>query len=118
MRQTSAWFLLVALSLATPSLRADGPAPTPSPSIKQADITRARLSLEFDQPMLTWGTPSSSAMLQLSPAVECAWYWEDDVTLVCERPKVKPHRQAMRERMAADLALVRPLLDEGRITRF
>lgn len=26
--------------------------------------------------------------------------------------------QAMRERMAADLALVRPLLDEGRITRF
>ena len=26
--------------------------------------------------------------------------------------------QAMRERMAADVALVRPLLDEGRIARF
>jgi len=28
-----------------------------------------------------------------------------DVTLICERPKVKPHRQAMRERLAALLAL-------------
>lgn len=28
-----------------------------------------------------------------------------DVTLVCERPKVKPHRQAMRERVAAILGL-------------
>ncbi|MBU2116342.1 MAG: 2-C-methyl-D-erythritol 2,4-cyclodiphosphate synthase, partial [Alphaproteobacteria bacterium] len=28
-----------------------------------------------------------------------------DVTLICERPKVKPHRQAMRERIAAVLAL-------------
>ncbi len=28
-----------------------------------------------------------------------------DVTLICERPKVKPHRQAMRERLATLLAL-------------
>ncbi len=28
-----------------------------------------------------------------------------DVTLICERPKVKPHRQAMRERLAEILAL-------------
>ena len=28
-----------------------------------------------------------------------------DVTLVCERPKIKPHRQAMRERLAAILGL-------------
>lgn len=28
-----------------------------------------------------------------------------DVTLICERPKVKPHRQAMRERLAGLLAL-------------
>jgi len=28
-----------------------------------------------------------------------------DVTLVCERPKIKPHRQAMRERLAQLLAL-------------
>ncbi|MBW8303114.1 MAG: 2-C-methyl-D-erythritol 2,4-cyclodiphosphate synthase, partial [Brevundimonas sp.] len=28
-----------------------------------------------------------------------------DVTLICERPKVKPHRQAMRERLAALLSL-------------
>ena len=28
-----------------------------------------------------------------------------DVTLICERPKVKPHRQAMRERVAALLSL-------------
>ena len=28
-----------------------------------------------------------------------------DVTLICERPKVKPHRQAMRERIAALLSL-------------
>lgn len=28
-----------------------------------------------------------------------------DVTLICERPKVKPHRQAMRERVAALLGL-------------
>ena len=28
-----------------------------------------------------------------------------DVTLICERPKVKPHRQAMRERLAALLNL-------------
>ena len=28
-----------------------------------------------------------------------------DVTLICERPKVKPHRQAMRERLAQLLAL-------------
>jgi 2-C-methyl-D-erythritol 4-phosphate cytidylyltransferase/2-C-methyl-D-erythritol 2,4-cyclodiphosphate synthase len=28
-----------------------------------------------------------------------------DVTLICERPKVKPHRQAMRERIASLLAL-------------
>jgi 2-C-methyl-D-erythritol 4-phosphate cytidylyltransferase/2-C-methyl-D-erythritol 2,4-cyclodiphosphate synthase len=28
-----------------------------------------------------------------------------DVTLVCERPKIKPHRQAMRERLAALLGL-------------
>jgi 2-C-methyl-D-erythritol 4-phosphate cytidylyltransferase/2-C-methyl-D-erythritol 2,4-cyclodiphosphate synthase len=28
-----------------------------------------------------------------------------DVTLVCERPKIKPHRQAMRERLAELLAL-------------
>ncbi|KAK0331965.1 hypothetical protein LTR94_026807, partial [Friedmanniomyces endolithicus] len=28
-----------------------------------------------------------------------------DVTLICERPKVKPHRQAMRERIAALLGL-------------
>lgn len=28
-----------------------------------------------------------------------------DVTLICERPKVKPHRQAMRDRIAAILAL-------------
>ena len=28
-----------------------------------------------------------------------------DVTLICERPKVKPHRLAMRERLAEILAL-------------
>jgi 2-C-methyl-D-erythritol 4-phosphate cytidylyltransferase/2-C-methyl-D-erythritol 2,4-cyclodiphosphate synthase len=28
-----------------------------------------------------------------------------DVTLVCEQPKIKPHRQAMRERLAAILQL-------------
>jgi len=28
-----------------------------------------------------------------------------DVTLICERPKVKPHRQAMRERLAGILGL-------------
>ena len=28
-----------------------------------------------------------------------------DVTLVCERPKIKPHRQAMRERLAEILEL-------------
>ncbi|HRD28123.1 MAG TPA: 2-C-methyl-D-erythritol 2,4-cyclodiphosphate synthase, partial [Caulobacter sp.] len=28
-----------------------------------------------------------------------------DVTLICERPKIKPHRQAMRERLAAILDL-------------
>ena len=28
-----------------------------------------------------------------------------DVTLICERPKVKPHRQAMRERIASLLSL-------------
>jgi 2-C-methyl-D-erythritol 4-phosphate cytidylyltransferase/2-C-methyl-D-erythritol 2,4-cyclodiphosphate synthase len=28
-----------------------------------------------------------------------------DVTLICERPKIKPHRQAMRERLAAILGL-------------
>lgn len=28
-----------------------------------------------------------------------------DVTLICERPKIKPHRHAMRERLAAILAL-------------
>ena len=28
-----------------------------------------------------------------------------DVTLICERPKVKPHREAMRERLAALLGL-------------
>ena len=28
-----------------------------------------------------------------------------DVTLICERPKIKPHRQAMRERVAAILDL-------------
>jgi 2-C-methyl-D-erythritol 4-phosphate cytidylyltransferase/2-C-methyl-D-erythritol 2,4-cyclodiphosphate synthase len=28
-----------------------------------------------------------------------------DVTLICERPKIKPHRQAMRERLAQILAL-------------
>ena len=28
-----------------------------------------------------------------------------DVTLICEHPKVKPHRQAMRERIAGLLSL-------------
>jgi 2-C-methyl-D-erythritol 4-phosphate cytidylyltransferase/2-C-methyl-D-erythritol 2,4-cyclodiphosphate synthase len=28
-----------------------------------------------------------------------------DVTLICERPKIKPHRQAMRERLAGLLDL-------------
>jgi 2-C-methyl-D-erythritol 4-phosphate cytidylyltransferase/2-C-methyl-D-erythritol 2,4-cyclodiphosphate synthase len=28
-----------------------------------------------------------------------------DVTLICEQPKIKPHRQAMRERLAGLLAL-------------
>jgi len=28
-----------------------------------------------------------------------------DVTLICEQPKVKPHRQAMRERLAVLLKL-------------
>jgi 2-C-methyl-D-erythritol 4-phosphate cytidylyltransferase/2-C-methyl-D-erythritol 2,4-cyclodiphosphate synthase len=28
-----------------------------------------------------------------------------DVTLICERPKVKPHRQAMRERLADILGI-------------
>ncbi|MBS0412634.1 MAG: 2-C-methyl-D-erythritol 2,4-cyclodiphosphate synthase, partial [Proteobacteria bacterium] len=28
-----------------------------------------------------------------------------DLTLICERPKIKPHRQAMRERLAALLGV-------------
>ena len=28
-----------------------------------------------------------------------------DVTLICERPKIKPHRQAMRERIAEILGI-------------
>jgi 2-C-methyl-D-erythritol 4-phosphate cytidylyltransferase/2-C-methyl-D-erythritol 2,4-cyclodiphosphate synthase len=28
-----------------------------------------------------------------------------DLTLICERPKIKPHRQAMRERVAEILGL-------------
>lgn len=34
-----------------------------------------------------------------------------DVTIICERPKIKPHRQAMRERIAAILAM-----DTGRVS--
>lgn len=38
-------------------------------------------------------------------AARGGWIVNVDVTLICERPKVKPHRQAMRERLAELLGL-------------
>lgn len=78
-------FPLLALCFAAATALAE----TAKPVIEDAEIDRYSLTLTFDQPMLTWSTPSTSTMLRLSPAVECGWYWRDDTTLACDRDRME-----------------------------
>lgn len=54
-----------------------------APRIKETTIIRHTLRIEFDRPMLTWRGASDTALITLSPQVNCSWYWEDDSTLAC-----------------------------------
>lgn len=54
-----------------------------APSLKSARISGDEVLLEFDQPMLTWGTRARPPALRLSPAVDCQWTWSDDTRLAC-----------------------------------
>lgn len=78
--------LAVALCLAGAPLAhaADEP-----PRIEEAEIEDHQLSIEFDQPMLTWRGESETAGITLSPRVDCRWYWESDTQLTCVVPRLK-----------------------------
>jgi uncharacterized protein YfaS (alpha-2-macroglobulin family) len=54
-----------------------------APRIQEAEIEGPQLSIEFDQPMLTWRGESETAGITLSPRVDCRWYWESDTQLTC-----------------------------------
>ena len=53
------------------------------PIIEEAEIEDGQLSIEFDQPMLTWRGESETAGIRLTPRVACRWYWESDTELTC-----------------------------------
>ncbi len=55
-----------------------------------------------------WKGADSRVLLRHCDALLRARGWETgnaDITIVCERPKIGPHAQAMRETIAADLAV-------------
>ena len=55
-----------------------------------------------------WKGADSRALLRHCNGLLAARGWQvgnADVTVICERPKVGPHAQAMRETIAADLAI-------------
>lgn len=72
--------LAVALCLAGAPLAHAADAP---PIIEEAEIEDGQLSIEFDQPMLTWRGESETAGIRLTPQVDCRWYWESDTELTC-----------------------------------
>ena len=55
-----------------------------------------------------WKDADSRAFLRHCNALirDCGWHvGNTDITVVCERPKVGPHAQAMREAIASDLGI-------------
>lgn len=71
------------------------------PRIEEAEIDGEQLSIEFDQPMLTWRGKTDTAGISLSPQVDCRWFWEDDTRLACVVPEgsATPVRQATAYRL-------------------
>jgi len=56
-------------------------------------------------PMLFWGQYVSATLAIISRRQIQNGIQHVDITLICEKPKIKPHRGAMRERVAELLAL-------------
>ena len=66
------------------------------PRIEEAGIEGQQLTIQFDQPMLTWRGETNTASLLLNPRADCLWLWEDDTRLTCtlERSSSAPLRPA------------------------
>jgi len=95
--------LATALCLAGGSLAwaADEPPRIEEAQIEGSEGGVGQLTIEFDQPMLTWRGESATAGVTLTPAVGCRWYWEEDTRLACEVPQgsARPFRTATAYRL-------------------
>ncbi|MBS0218798.1 MAG: hypothetical protein JSR63_11580 [Proteobacteria bacterium] len=58
-------------------------APVPAPRIVKAHGWEGQLTLEFDQPMLTWNGRTDVDALRIAPDAACQWFWQDDTSLIC-----------------------------------
>ncbi len=76
--------LLLSLTFAS-DLSAQLPAPTVRFVEVLVDDDRYSITVEFAQPMATWGQNQirSGALVSVDPAVECVWFWEDERRLNC-----------------------------------
>ena len=66
------------------------------------------IGVHFPPSDLQWKGADSRVFLRQCDALVRARGWQvgnADITIVCERPKIGPHAQAMREAMAADLGI-------------
>jgi uncharacterized protein YfaS (alpha-2-macroglobulin family) len=96
----------VAFFLASSCARAQAPVP----KIKKAYIGGASLTLEFDEPMLTWNTSAQNTAVRVEPALPCEWYWESDTTLACDGPAM---RRAVKAATAYRLVVAGPLYSQA-----
>jgi uncharacterized protein YfaS (alpha-2-macroglobulin family) len=73
-------FALATLLCCSPLATAATPEP---PKITTTSADSTSITLNFDQPMLTWDEKASVSTLHIDSDVSCQWYWDDDTKLTC-----------------------------------
>ncbi len=84
---------IAAPAVAAPAVASPAAASTaaPAPRIVKAYASEWSLTLEFDQPMLTWNGHGAVDALTITPGVTCQWLWQDDTTLDCRGSGLNRH---------------------------
>jgi len=84
-----AWFSLLVLGANVTAIAA-----TARPQIVNAQLSYGTLTLEFNEPMLTWMGSTTSAGVSIEPPLRCQWTWSDDTRLQCEPGPDEPRALA------------------------
>ncbi len=84
MKNLNAYWMLLLLVASGNTLAAESEAPIAN----SIELGEWGVRIEFDKPMQTWHSKTRIEHIRIAPAVQCDWYWNDDVELTCSIPRM------------------------------